>query len=208
MFEEDPLSEQLLDACHSGNIEAVTEMIPYVDRMDYAHRALDIAAEKGDVELLELLLPHIESENEHFYPLQRAAAAGHLDAIECILEHCADPDLNSVLACAAEHGHVYVVVNLLGRADPSACDHRAFLDAAANGHADVVECLLQDPRVDPTADDQWAIKIAAERGHLAVVERLLADTRVNPFEDDQPMQRAMRNGHPHVVHALREWMLM
>jgi hypothetical protein len=51
----------------------------------------------------------------------------------------------------------------------------ALMRAAANGHVDVVDCLLQYAMFDPSADDNYAVRLAARHGHIAVVERLLQD---------------------------------
>lgn len=53
-------------------------------------------------------------------------------------------------------------------------------EAAAAGHASVVEMLLADPRVDPTADGNEALRVAAIEGHCEVVEALLKHPRVDP----------------------------
>lgn len=53
------------------------------------------------------------------------------------------------------------------------------VNAARNGHLDVVDRLLQEPRVDPRAMDNFAIRVASQNGHADVVDRLLLDPRVD-----------------------------
>ena len=50
--------------------------------------------------------------------------------------------------------------------------------ASKNGHVDVVEFLLADPRVDPFNNDNYAIVYASKNGHFKIVKLLLADPRV------------------------------
>jgi ankyrin repeat protein len=110
------------------------------------------------------------------------------------------PSVDGVLRTAASHGQLSIVEAILDRADPTAWDHAAFLDAAAEGHDAVVQTLLKDPRVDPTVDEQWALSIASQNGHIAVVNVLLADGRVTVQE--QALQRARRKGHTAIVEML------
>jgi WD40 repeat protein len=75
--------------------------------------------------------------------------------------------------------------------------------AAENGHAALVELLLQDDRVDPTAKDNIAFRRAAASGHVSVVELLLQDDRVDPTaKDNIAFQFAASNGHLQVVERL------
>ena len=81
--------------------------------------------------------------------------------------------------------------------------NRDLIKAAQNGHLDIVERLLKDPRVDPADYDNDAIRWAAENGHIDVVERLLKDPRVNPADDDNYAIRwAAHNGHLDVFNLL------
>ena len=51
---------------------------------------------------------------------------------------------------------------------------------AENGHLDVVELLLNDPRVDPSAQNNKALRRAKKNNYQEVVELLLKDPRVLP----------------------------
>jgi hypothetical protein len=82
------------------------------------------------------------------------------------------------------------------------------VQAAANGHVDVVDYLLRHAPIDPSdpsAYDNLAVRGAAHNGHLAVVERLLQDKRVDPSADNNYAVRwAAIDGHPAVVDRLLE----
>jgi ankyrin repeat protein len=72
----------------------------------------------------------------------------------------------------------------------------AVLQAAQNGHVEVVDYLLRHAMFDPSAYDNRAVQLAAGNGHLAVVERLLLDERVDPSADNNyAVQLAAERGH-------------
>jgi hypothetical protein len=56
--------------------------------------------------------------------------------------------------------------------DPSIGNNEAIRRAASNGHIEIVQWLLSDPRVDPTDLNNDAICIAAQNGYLEVVKIL------------------------------------
>jgi hypothetical protein len=87
--------------------------------------------------------------------------------------------------------------------DPAHCDNWPLRWAAANGHVEAVNTLLQDPRVDPAAKDNCAVEWAASNGHLEVVRLLLADKRVDPSVSGQRSIRlAVERGHTAVARLL------
>ena len=51
--------------------------------------------------------------------------------------------------------------------------------ACAEGRADVVQLLLQNPRVDVCACDHDCMRGACQNGHWAVVEALLSHKRIS-----------------------------
>ena len=81
------------------------------------------------------------------------------------------------LKWACFDGNISLVNLLFGVVDPSAFNNEAIRTASENGHADVVDRLLQDSRVDPSVDNNYAIRWASQNGHVAVVERILQDRR-------------------------------
>jgi hypothetical protein len=88
-------------------------------------------------------------------------------------------------------------------ADPRVKDNWAIRVASSNGHADIVEVLLQDGRADPTAYDNDAIQWASSHGHADVVKLLLQDGRADPTADNNlAIRSASKNGHVDVVKLL------
>ena len=86
--------------------------------------------------------------------------------------------------------------------DPGYCNNCAIRYASENGHADVVELLLEDERVDPI-DDNYVIIIASTEGHTDVVKLLLEDGRANPSDrDNLAIKYASQNGHTDIVQLL------
>jgi len=50
--------------------------------------------------------------------------------------------------------------------------------ASQNGHLDIIQLLLSDPRVNPADNNNGAIRYASKNGHLDIVQLLLSDPRV------------------------------
>ena len=81
--------------------------------------------------------------------------------------------------------------------------NKLFMNSAKNGHTEVVNLLLKNPRVDPGSNNNYAIKWASECGHTEVVKLLLKDSRVDPGDDNNfAIRLASRNGHTEVVKLL------
>ena len=81
--------------------------------------------------------------------------------------------------------------------------HVALVRAAANGHVEIVDCLLRHAMFDPSGYNNRAIRMAATYGHRAVVDRLLQDARVDPSANNNEVVRsAACYGHLAVVERL------
>jgi hypothetical protein len=79
----------------------------------------------------------------------------------------------------------------------------ALRSASKQGHLDVVELLLRDPRVDAAALDNAPLRRACYAGHVSVVKRLLADPRVDPTAGNHDaITTASYCAHTAVVDAL------
>lgn len=52
--------------------------------------------------------------------------------------------------------------------------------ACEQGHTEIVDLLLSDPRVDPSKQQSFALLVATQEGHTEVVKRLLGDPRIDP----------------------------
>ena len=104
------------------------------------------------------------------------------------------------------------------RIDPSDLDSYTIIQASREGHKEVVEILLKDPRefgsldpndkplkrlVNPSADHNWAIIQASNNGHKEIVEMLLKDSRVNSLDcDNAAAKYAVNNRHEEVLELL------
>ncbi len=78
-----------------------------------------------------------------------------------------------------------------------------FFWATENGHYEIVEHLLKDPRVTPHANNNHAIGISAENGHNKVVKLLLKNKHVDPTtKKHHAIRWAAANGHDKVVKTL------
>ncbi|MCH9717720.1 MAG: ankyrin repeat domain-containing protein [Gammaproteobacteria bacterium] len=79
----------------------------------------------------------------------------------------------------------------------------AIVAASENGHADVLNVLLKDPRVDPSDPYAMAVCLASEHGHTNVLKVLLNDPRFDPgLMNNRAIIRASENGHLQVVRLL------
>ena len=107
-------------------------------------------------------------------------------------------------AKAAENGRLILVQDALQKGiDPSLLGNYAVQWASAEGHYDVVQLLLQDPRVDPASKNNFAIRKASCNGHARVVQLLLQDNRVDPAAMNyESIRMARANGHADVLDML------
>ena len=79
---------------------------------------------------------------------------------------------------------------------------KAVIDAAANGHLDILRALLRNGKINEE-DRGEAVRNAAYNGHHEVVQALLADDATIPQIDrEEAVQLAAENGHHEVVRAL------
>jgi ankyrin repeat protein len=129
--------------------------------------------------------------------LRTAAAVGNIATVTEQLNYGIDPDaknestLKTALYCAAEHGHVDIILPLLERgASVNAVQKDRFspLHAAArNGHEKVVKVLLDSGALveAETKNGGTALYIAAEHGHEKVVNVLLGSGVNKEVRDDR-----------------------
>ena len=71
--------------------------------------------------------------------------------------------------------------------------------AAANGHVDILELLLQDSRISTTAKNV-ALRVAGLNGRTEIVQYLLNNAQVNiTIDDDYVLRSAAANGYTDLV---------
>lgn len=107
------------------------------------------------------------------YALLCAAENGHLHLVMRLLpiSNARDGD-SGALRMAAQNGHLAVVKALLPESDPKAGESDALTRAASGGHLDVFDLLL--PLSDPRAHGCFALAQAALAGQDVIVQRLWA----------------------------------
>ena len=104
---------------------------------------------------------------------------------------------------SCKYNNLRLVKWLLTQVNPSADNNDAIREASREGHKEIVEILLRDPRVDPSANNNWAIRLASENGHKEVVELLLMDKRVDPSDwDNYAIYWASEKGLKEIVEIL------
>ncbi|KAJ3114917.1 hypothetical protein HDU96_001474 [Phlyctochytrium bullatum] len=116
------------------------------------------------------------------------------------------PLLEIAFQSAATYGSIGTVRYLLDRGvDPRTADNYAIQLASENGHAAVVDALLETGLVDPSSEESYALGTAAENGHEEVVRMLLAHSNARPGDDsDYALRFALANGHVEIVKMLLE----
>lgn len=116
-----------------------------------------------------------------------------------LLDKRVDPSVcdNLALQQAASYGNLVLCNTLLNNEKVSlpTKKHRTILEAAcAEGHFDVVQCLLKDKRVDPLEKESGALWAAVVNGHIEIIKLLLTDGRANPSECEALVKAAKTNG--------------
>ncbi len=86
---------------------------------------------------------------------------------------------NNVFINACRNGDINVARDKLAEGvNPGIHDNTALLTAVYNGHTNVVELLLSDPRVNPNVRDGKAIILAIEENRNDILQLLLKDPRI------------------------------
>jgi hypothetical protein len=110
---------------------------------------------------------------------------------------------NQIFIFAAGMGESSTFMNYLPFSDPSIDNNLACRLASSNGHSDILESILNDPRVDPSDHENYALKSASQKGHTEIVNKLLKDDRVDPSASDNfAIGVASILGHIEIVEAL------
>jgi ankyrin repeat protein len=160
MTDQRALTEQLLDACKSGDLEEVKRLV-------------DLGAD-----IRAACSPNGEMRDN--CAVRYASKNGHLKVVEYLVsgetsispfgEICDDWGVIG----ASENGYLDVVKYLVSLgASIRARDNWAVRYASKNGHLKVVEYLVS-AGANIKACDDWAIRYASENGHLDVVKYLVS----------------------------------
>jgi hypothetical protein len=88
-------------------------------------------------------------------------------------------------------------------------DKTPLTQAYANGHRDVVQCLLEDERTDVKNDKGQTLLVeACTKGHLKIAELLIKKKKLDASQADKdgvkPFLQACVNGHSEIVKLLME----
>jgi len=191
----------LMEASIMGHNKVVSFLIDSGAEVDAAASsdvtALWLAASEGKTECMNTLLNKgadaTNARVDGITALMTASVGGHVDAVKLLLENGADPkamdgDGLTPAMNAAENGTVAVLKLLAENVnEPSYLDimsttgFNAVIIAAAHGHADAVEYLLE-AGADPSAvhtNGVSALMYAAASDHIAVMKVLLEKGKVD-----------------------------
>lgn len=115
-------------------------------------------------------------------------------------------NLGSPLAqfyAACGSGNINIVRHLLVSVDPSRDSCYGIALASENGHLDIVELLIADPRVNPADYDNYAFRVACYNGHVHIAKHLLTNPRITPTaHDNGAILGAIANNQPSIISLL------
>jgi uncharacterized protein len=185
-----------------AQVNALSEDGTTVDRTSYQFQstALVVAVLHRHESIALLLVDHGADVNAKdgfsgTTSLVEAAYAGLEKLVDALLARGARVDAvngyytRGVLASAAHSGNVHIVRSLLAHSAP--LDPKAFANACAGGHVEIVELLLQ-AGLDPLGSG--AVPSAAGNGHLFLLRRLLDRDTYSDLELGQALRSAASKG--------------
>jgi hypothetical protein len=110
--------------------------------------------------------------------------------------------ISQALVQAAYQGHMDILNILL--ADQKITPYGvtyALVQAAYQGHMDILNILLADQKITPYGVNQ-ALEAAAYQGHMDILNILLADQRTTPYGVNQALKEAANQGHMDILKTL------
>ncbi|KAJ3023961.1 UNVERIFIED_CONTAM: hypothetical protein HDU68_008360 [Siphonaria sp. JEL0065] len=169
-----------------------------VVRILLAHDSVDAAANGTQLSFSQfpLFYAHTVGLKIENYALYKSCENGHVEIVQLLLvrTHLANDNEND-----QQKRHNNPKYNV----DPQARNNIPLRAAAANGHLEIVNLLLETAKVDPSANNNCALGLAAENGHVEIVTRLLQDSRVTPAAyNNYALRMACRNNLVAVVQVL------
>jgi ankyrin repeat protein len=212
-----PEEDELVTACHYGDIEALRPLLPHVAKSDNGRNApLWAACYNGHLEIVRLLLKHgadPHSKGWNYCAIFHAAAKGHTEIVRLLLDQGVSLrglKYDCPFETAAGHGHLEVVKLLAerGGADVHKFEEFAMRMAVQNGHLDVVRYLIEEKGANINACEhtgEGSLAMASRNNHVKLVQYLLekgAETRGDG--GDFALINAVRNQNIEILRLLLE----
>ena len=176
MFQREDLFYILITAVREGNPRVVDELIRRgCDPSQDDNSVILCACVSRNVEVMNRLLqdPRIQLSTQENRAIEFAADCGHVDIVKRLLQS--------------------------QTIDPS----EALESACRQGHYELFDLLMKDPRTDPTVTNNAAIVSASYNGHIKMVKRLLENPRVDPsVKNNRAVRWSSHRGHFKVVKRL------
>ncbi|KAL8603592.1 hypothetical protein ACOMHN_022544 [Nucella lapillus] len=218
----DEMHTALMEASMDGHVQVARLLLDSGAQVnmpvDSFESPLTLAACGGHVELANLLIErgaNIEEVNDEGYtPLMEAAREGHGEMVALLLSHGADINAQTeetqetalTLACCGGFKEVAEFLIKAGADLELGCS-TPLMEAAQEGHTDLVQFLLQESANvhAQTGTNDTALTYACENGHTEVARKLLENGAFLEHESEggrTPLMKAARAGHACTVKFL------
>ena len=142
------------------------------------------------------------------YPETEFMQAVEQQDMKLVKSLLSNPDLKAkykarALQIASANGHLGIASLLLENVKPSLKVRDCLIPAIGNGHMNIIEKVLEDPKVNPGQAGNVALAHACQHNQAKAVTRLLKDKRVSLLGGIQnPLALALALGHHSVVDAI------
>lgn len=171
------LNTCLLEGCANGQLGIVKLLIRNKHLLNAGTFYADFweAIKEGHSDVVQEMIHSglVDPSQENNWAIRWAARYGKISLVEMLLVM-----IGLIQQRATVKGRLEIVKLLLKDSRVGRSGSTALLDVASEGHAAVVEVLLNDGRIDPGMHVDRAMVLAALNGHHSVVKLLLADQRV------------------------------